>query len=708
MQRRILPILALALLLPAGPSSAQTVSGRLFEDRNANGILDPGELVMEGVAVGLFGALTGGAAFEDALLTGADGGYSFAPGDGTFLMELPDPAGWRLGPVRRDRFPESTFGYDLPVGVARFSKLDQGVGHLRAGALSMTVLGDSIARNFNSPFGCSNGGTFWYSDQVQGRLAAAAPGASLTLLGAAVLGDHTDDLLDDDFDNANNVFRTIDAQSQLITISALGNDLLNVDVANPTQAETNRAVAEILDSRANLQEILSSLTSEIPGADISLNTLYDNLADACPSTSMFHGEWIPIMGQILRDLAWGQARRVSIVEVSAEFGQEGQAGTCSGFSGLICHGGFLYPDGIHPTNAGYAVVREKLWESVGGLSIGTADAMARSFHDDVDYGFLRRVRRLHPSLWAVGAGATVSNPESAFDDEDGGAAAGIRLGVGGEEFRLAGFPDWFDEIQIVKVIAGVRYRTSGAVIDNLYRMEASIGGNFRPPPGFDYSPTAWNFYTPIVGGGGPNMPPENPDYPDARLLVVPDVGAFREVSATLTKNPVLPPGADEYEWPPVDDVDLSTTAIRVAAAPVSATATDDGSSVELDAAWLDLYGWEKPRPGEVQNLALERLPDGTLQISFDALPGAGRHNVYFGRVASLGAYDHGAGAPAGPWCNVASADIGGGRLQIALTAAQQPTEFAYILVTAHVDDVESPTGHSSAAVEIDRSRSICR
>ena len=121
----------------------------------------------------------------------------------------------------------------------------------------------------------------------------------------------------------------------MVTISALGNDLLNVDVHNPTQAQTNIAVAEILDSRANLQEILSSLTSEIPGADISLNTLYDNMADNCPSTSMFHRQWMPIIGQILRDLAWGQARRASIVEVAAEFGQEGQEGSCSGFSGLI-------------------------------------------------------------------------------------------------------------------------------------------------------------------------------------------------------------------------------------------------------------------------------------------------------------------------------------------------------------------------------------
>ena len=38
--------------------------------------------------------------------------------------------------------------------------------------------------------------------------------------------------------------------------------------------------------------------------------------------------------------------------------------------------------------------------------------------------------------------------------------------------------------------------------------EASTTGQFRPPPGYDYTTTNWNFYTPIVGGGGPNAPAE--------------------------------------------------------------------------------------------------------------------------------------------------------------------------------------------------------
>ncbi len=99
----------------------------------------------------------------------------------------------------------------------------------------------------------------------------------------------------------------------------------------------------------------------------------------------------------------------------------------------------------------------------------------------------------------------------------------------------------------MRVLAGVRYRITGTVGDDFYRVEASVTGQFRPPPGFAYTPTNWNLYTPLVGGGGPNQPPENPDYPTEKLLAIPDVSSFREVTATLTKNPTLPGGAAEYQ-----------------------------------------------------------------------------------------------------------------------------------------------------------------
>ena len=162
----------------------------------------------------------------------------------------------------------------------------------------------------------------------------------------------------------------------------------------------------------------------------------------------------------------------------------------------------------------------------------------------------------------------MTNAAAALDDDDGGATAAITLGGGDEEFRLTGFPGFYDEIQIVKVIAGVRYRTTGLFVDQLYRIEASRNDQFRSPPGFDISTTNWNFYTPIVGAGGPNAPVVRPDYGDARLLVAPNVGPSREVSATLTGNPVLPPGAGEYEWPALTHADLANATLRVAAVSV--------------------------------------------------------------------------------------------------------------------------------------------
>ena len=172
---------------------------------------------------------------------------------------------------------------------------------------------------------------------------------------------------------------------------------------------------------------------------------------------------------------------------------------------------------------------------------------------------------------------------------------------------------------------------------------------------------------------------------------------------------VLPSGASDYEWPAVTHSDLATSAIRVVAAPVAGTA-GDAYKVELDAAWIDLYGWEKPRPGEVQSLRAARAGDGSLEVSFDALASAQRYNLYFGRLETVhgGAYDHGAGAPTGPDCAAPTQPAGAGRLKIVVAPEQQPTVSSYFLVTAHVDDVESPSGTRTGGAEIDRSQSICR
>jgi lysophospholipase L1-like esterase len=720
---RIRAAIALSILcllgFPALPQ-AQNVSGSSFEDRDGDGVRDPGEPGLPGVSIRLYGQKDAGGTFDITALAAGDGSFSFAPGNGCYLLSPADPAGWRMSSTRWDGLPESTPGYTAPVGQPRFAKLDQGLGNLLAGSFRFSILGDSIARNFNF---CGAPESFWYSKQLRLRLLCVVPSATITLDQAAVLGEHTDDLLVDETNNLNNVFRIIEAQPRLVSISALGNDLLDVDPgSSPTQQQVNRAAAEILDSRQNLQEILSALTSEIPGADIILNSLYDNEADRCSTvaTSAFHRAWIPIVDRILRDLAWGQTRRVSINEVAAEFAHEDQQGDCAGFEGKICRDLFQF-DLIHPNNAGYTIVREKLWEAARGANLGPKDAatpVPRTSIPGADFGFLRRVRRLFPSVWEVRAGAVVTDPVAATSDADGGAVAQIAPGTGTGEFRLSGFPDWYDEIQVVRVLAGVRYRTGGTPVDDFYRMEASVTGEFRPPPGHAYSTTSWNFYTPIVGGGGPGQPAENPDYPAAKLLVRPGVPVLREVTATLTKNPVLGPGATEYAWPAVTRAELPATTIRVAAAPVAGTPANESYQVELESAWLDLYGWEKPRPPEVSgsgggggagDLTVDRLEDGSLVVTFAEVPGAQRYNLYLGRVATLpaGAYDHGAPAPAGPFCDAPVAPAGPGRLSITVSPAQQPAEDGYLLVTAHVDDVESPAGHASDGTEIDRSQSIC-
>jgi hypothetical protein len=703
LNRRVSWGVLLLTAVTAWPAVAQDVSGTLFDDRDGDGIHDSGEPVLEGVDVRLFGTAVPDVGVDQTVVTGVDGSYLFSPDDGCYLVTPVDPPGWRMSVTRSDRFPEGFPGYLYPIGQPRFAKLDRAVDNLQSGVFRQSALGDSIAANFNLFCG---GIDFWYNQQLQSRLGCVS-GATISLDQAAALGETTDDLLVDEPD-LNNVFRMIDVQPDLITLSMIGNDLLDVDPGDGgNQQDTNRAVAEVLDARQNLQEALSAFVSEIPDADVVLNSLYDNEAEDCNPTG-FHAAWLPIVDRILRDLAWGQTRRISINEVAAEFAQLDQGGQCTGFQGMIC---MFFLDLIHPTQVGgYPIIAEKLWEAAGGVTLGTDDALGRSSFGGVDYGYLRHVRRLLPTAWEVRDGAVVTNPAAALSDQDGGAPSVITLGNGTEEFRLFGFPSWYDEIQIVRVVAGVRYRTRGTVVDDLYRMEASVTGQFRPPPGFAYTPTDWNFYTPIVGGGGPSQPPENPDYLTAQTLVVPDVLSYREVSATLTKNPTLPPGASDYEWPAVTHDELATTAIRVAAAPDPGAAGDDAYRVELDYAWLDLYGWEKDRPAEVENLLVNLLGDGTLDVSFDAVTDAQRYNLYAGRLSSLsgGVYDHGAAAPAGPFCDAPTQAAGTGRLAVQVPPGDQPPDNVYLLVTAHVDDVESPAGHASGPVEIDRSQSVCK
>ncbi|MCP3980911.1 MAG: hypothetical protein GY716_16535, partial [bacterium] len=400
----------LALVAAVMPAAAQSVGGRTFEDRNANGVQDAGEPALAGVTVRLFG--TGAAAVDQSTTTAGDGTFSFAPGDGCYLVSPEDPPGWRSVEPRNDGFVEGTPGYTFPVGQSRYSKLDQARANLQSGAYTFAAIGDSIAWNFNI---CSYIESFWYSKRIRDRMACVAPGATVALNEAAIKGEHTDDLLVDQGGETNNVFRLLDLQPDLVTISMIGNDLLDVDPgSNPTQQQVNQAVAEVLDARQNMQEVMSTLLAEIPTLDIALNTLYDNEAYNCNSgnPSLFHRTWIPIVSRILRELAWGQSRRVAVNEVAADFAHEDQLGACTGYDGMICRDFFQF-DTIHPTNDGFNIVREKVWEGIGGVSLGSTDALARSSIDEVNHGYLRRVRRLSPTTWEARGGAAIVDPQAA-------------------------------------------------------------------------------------------------------------------------------------------------------------------------------------------------------------------------------------------------------------------------------------------------------
>lgn len=699
-----LRVLGLGLALAATvalPVAAQ-VSGTAFNDRNGNGLRDAGEEGLQGVPLRAFGRTDAGATFDTSAVTDVNGAFSVAPGNGCYLFDLEDPAGWRRTPARADFRAPGSPGYTPPVGLRRWGGSLQMLDSMKAGTLRYTSMGDSIAWNWNS---CLPPETFWYSRQVRDRLRCVAPAATINLDEAAVKGSHTEDLLTDD-GSLNNVFGVLRAKPQFVTISIIGNDLLNDEPsANPTQAEINRFASELIDSRQNLQEIVSSLVAGLPGADVALNTLYDNLAYNC-ATSATHRQWLPMVHHVLREVAWGQARRVTSAEVYADFAHQDLNGGCTGFTDMICN--FLF-DGIHPKNNGYTTIREKVWESLDGVNLGPKDALGATSITGMDHGYLKRQLRLYPRRSEARAGATLIDGAAASAED--GAGATVRLGIGAEEVRFGGFPDWYDEITPVRVVAGIRYRTTGNVTDDFYRVEASVDGAFRAPAGHAYSPTSWNFFTPVVGTGGPNQPATDPDDPALPVLVVPNVPDWRTVSGTLTKNPVRVGSAAEYEWPALTRAELGTSEIRVAAAPVAAT-PGDVYDVLVDAVWLDVYGTAKARPPEVQALRVAKTgtaPSLSLVLSFETLAGSELYNAYAGSLASLrtsGTYDHGP-APGRAYCNVPTSPAGGSRLQTTLAPGDVPATDSYFLVTGRADGVESPTGNASNGVERDRSRNLC-
>jgi hypothetical protein len=116
-----LTVAGCSLALLAAPTvGAQTVSGNIFHDRNANGIRDAGEEALDAVQVRLLGQRDAGGPYDQSATTGTSGGFSFNPGNGCYVFDVVDPAGWRRTLGRTDEFVPGTSGYTAPVGVRRW------------------------------------------------------------------------------------------------------------------------------------------------------------------------------------------------------------------------------------------------------------------------------------------------------------------------------------------------------------------------------------------------------------------------------------------------------------------------------------------------------------------------------------------------------------------------------------------------------------
>ncbi len=534
---RTLPLLIVGTLLT--PSvQGQAIDGALFHDLDRDGLLDPGEPLLAGRSVTLYGD---DGAFDVTVVTGPDGAFSFNPINGSkYLLDVALGADWRF--AYQDLGGDADPIPDYPQGRRRPALLDLLVGHLRsssgAAPLLHVALGDSIAFGFNL---CDSVGG--KNDYVTPLTTAKLDRAgSARLQKEAVLGYTTFDLLDPG--KSGNLFDAIAANAQLVTISIGGNDFLADD------GDHARTAANLVAARQNVQELLSTLQTELPDVDVILNTVYDNKG----GNNAFHNEWGAVWNQVLRDVAWGQRRRVAIAEVWPDYEHlDPVSGTIVGEDDLICS--FFGLDAIHPKKRGYDLHEEKVWQGLGGVT-ADGDGETRRF------GFVQRLgTRTASSATDLGGGAR--NGTSAFVQDDVGAL----VPAGSQELRLAGF-DATPRGLLQQIVVRVRYRTTGPIQDDTYRLEASVDGTFSAPGSTSQD---WNTVVPIVGSAGGAIP----------VLAVPDPAAWREVSALVSKGAAID-GAPTLIWG-----DLANLSVRLVG---SATGAADGVDIEWDVADLELWG----------------------------------------------------------------------------------------------------------------------
>lgn len=621
MRSRLALVAVAALCLGRAASlRAQALSGQVFEDLDADGIRDATESGIDNVPVTVFGATAdasgstaGGGAFSIATTPGCRGVFIDMPGE-------PDPAtGLTGGAWRRIEADSRTCPGNAtnPIGRLRYGVARHLRDNLQQSSLLYVQLGDSIAAGVSVCFFNDTD----YSPEVAQELDCMGPGA-VTVDNRAVGGWHSADLLtpqDGGSPNPQFIPNVVAAQPGLVTMSIGGNDFLDTEPATAAAmtwpyaaADLQRSFSQLVRTRRNIQEILSVLTTQIPDADVEINTVYDNLAGGC-STPDFHAAAPPMWNQMLRHAAWGQLRPAQVAEVAPEYAhQDVLRASCCGATGMICA-----LDTIHPTAAGADIIQHALMESLGRVQVGAAGASG------FDVGCVPLAAVLAPSSAAVVQGASAVSNVAAASALDG---AGALVSAGGI-VEVSGFALPADVVP-TRVVVGVRYRTTAAFGDDTHLFDASIAG-FAPP---QYTFTGWDTVTPLVGGSGGAGNIGTPSVVNA----LPNVPAWRDVTAMLTKNATDDGRVTGYfTWPAPDAADIASLKLRLTVNQVGAA---DAARVEWDGAWAWVYGARgaSATPGEVSPAGsatpLRVRRDAGYEITWGAEPVADTYRVWRGDI----------------------------------------------------------------------------
>jgi lysophospholipase L1-like esterase len=611
---------AILLLLHPAPGAGQSVSGRVWNDVNGDGVMDAGEAGLSGFTVTAFGPAGAGAS-----TTTSDGTFTVAAQAGCQGIHLATSAGWRRSLPDQTWCPDGSVGE--PALHLRYGAPPRLLPNLEDGSFLYISLGDSIAAGVSF---CADilGQDTGYVEDVKVDLECLA-GTTIAVENRAVGGWESDDLLTTQYadifgrrqPNPQFIPTVVSAGPDLVTISIGGNDFLNTEPGtldgqtfpyDPVELELS--FRELIAARQSVQETLSVLTSELPDADVEINTVYDNLAGACDTTD-FHAAAPALWNQMLRHVAWGQTRPVILAEVAHELAhQDVLRASCCGALDRICR-----PDSTHPSPEGALILQHAVMESLGRVEVAPTGVTS-----GFDIGYQQLVATLVPTV-AEDLSATATNPDAALTRDDAGAI----VSTPGGWMELSGFSLPSDVVPS-RVVAVVRYRTAGTFTNDRHRFSASYV-NFVAPA---YTFAGWDTETPIVGGSG--RAGNNGGGPSV-VNALPNVAAWREASAMVTLD-ALDDGrtAGYFTWPSPTASDIANLRIRLTTEAVGAP---DSATVEWDAAWVLVYGTragaavpgEVSPPGSSAPLRVAKDPGG-LRLAWGSEPASATYRVYHGAL----------------------------------------------------------------------------